>query len=128
MVSGRESKQQGFTMIELMVVMAVVALLLTLVAPRYFNQEAKAREGALLYNLQMLRKTIDDFHADTGHYPDTLQALVDARYLRAIPQDPINGRVDTWRLIPAQGELRGIYDIKSGAEGQALNGTRYSEW
>lgn len=115
-------------MIELMVVMAVIALLLTLVAPRYFNQEAKARESALLYNLQMLRKTIDDFHADKGHYPETLQALVDARYLRAIPQDPINGRADAWRLIPAQGESIGIYDIKSGAEGQALNGTRYSEW
>jgi general secretion pathway protein G len=121
-------KSKGFTMIELMVALAVIALLLTLVAPRYFNQEAKARESALLYNLQMLRKTIDDFHADKGHYPATLQALVDARYLRAIPPDPINGRIDAWQLIPAQDASSGIYDIKSGADGQALDGTRYAEW
>lgn len=124
----RITKQMGFTMIELMVAMAVIALLLTLVAPRFFNQEAKARETALLYNLQMLRKTIDDFHADKGHYPETLQALVDARYLRAIPPDPIDGRADAWQIIPAQGDAAGIYDIKSGAEGRAQDGTQYAEW
>ncbi len=115
-------------MIELMVVLAVIALLLTLVAPRYLGQEAKARENALLYNLQMLRKTIDDFHADKGEYPETLQALVEARYLRGIPPDPITGRNDEWRVILLQDGSGGIYDIKSSADGLALDGTRYTDW
>lgn len=122
------AKNKGFTMIELMVVLAVIALLLTLVAPRYLGQEARARENALLYNLQMLRKTIDDFYADKGQYPQSLQTLVEARYLRAIPPDPIIGRSDAWRIIPAQDNAGGIYDIKSSAEGYALDGTRYADW
>lgn len=120
-------KNKGFTMIELMVVLAVIGLLLTLVAPRYLGQEARARENALLYNLQMLRKTIDDFHADKGQYPQSLQALVEAHYLRAIPPDPVTGRSD-WRTIPARDNADGIYDIKSSAEGQAWDGTRYADW
>ncbi|WP_410478691.1 competence type IV pilus major pilin ComGC [Pseudomonas sp. zfem003] len=126
MVSMR-AVSRGFTLIELMVVLAVIALLLTLVAPRYLSQEDKAKETALTYNLHMLRKTIDDFHADKGSYPDTLQRLVEERYLRSIPVDPITGRADTWRLVPPQ-EGSGVYDIHSGATDVASDGSRYADW
>ncbi|WP_269433240.1 type II secretion system protein [Halopseudomonas litoralis] len=121
-------RQQGFTMIELMVALAVIALLLTLVAPGYLNQEARAREEALRYNLHMLRKTLDDFHADKGRYPEKLDDLLSNKYLRAIPPDPMTGRNDSWKLIAAEGNQAGIYDIKSTAQGQALDGTRYVDW
>ncbi|MCY1494810.1 type II secretion system protein G [compost metagenome] len=124
----RKVAGRGFTMMELMVALAIIALLLTLVAPRYLQQEAKAREAALLYNLQMLRKTLDDFNADEGHYPATLQALVESRYLRAIPVDPITGRADTWRLKTPDDQESGIYDVGSGAQELALDGTRYADW
>ncbi|SDS21166.1 type II secretion system protein G (GspG) [Halopseudomonas litoralis] len=115
-------------MIELMVALAVIALLLTLVAPGYLNQEARAREEALRYNLHMLRKTLDDFHADKGRYPEKLDDLLSNKYLRAIPPDPMTGRNDSWKLIAAEGNQAGIYDIKSTAQGQALDGTRYVDW
>ncbi len=115
-------------MIELMVALAVIALLLTLVAPGYLNQEARAREEALRYNLHMLRKTLDDFHADKGHYPEKLDDLLSNKYLRAIPPDPMTGRNDSWQLIAAEGNHAGIYDIKSTAQGWAQDGTRYVDW
>ncbi|MCY1305282.1 hypothetical protein D9M70_550780 [compost metagenome] len=103
-------------------------MLLTLVAPRYLHQEAKARDAALLYNLNMLRKTIDDFHADKGYYPENLQALVEMRYLRAIPVDPITGRADTWVPSPPQNHGNGVHDVHSGARERAIDGTRYADW
>ncbi|MCY1548747.1 type II secretion system protein G [compost metagenome] len=115
-------------MIELMVALAIIAMLLTLVAPRYLHQEAKAREAALLYNLHMLRKTIDDFHADKGHYPENLQALVDLHYLRAIPVDPITGRADTWLPSPPQDHGNGVHDVRSGTRERAIDGTHYADW
>lgn len=119
---------KGFTMIELMVALAIIAMLLTLVAPRYLHQEAKAREAALRYNLHMLRKTIDDFHADKGHYPENLAVLVDQHYLRAIPVDPITGRADTWLPSAPQNHGNGVHDVRSGAREQAIDGTRYADW
>lgn len=121
-------RQHGFTMIELMVALAVIALLLTLVAPRFLNQETRAREEALRYNLHMLRKTLDDFHADKGHYPDKLDDLISNKYLRAIPPDPITGSNANWQLVAAEGNNAGIYDIKSTADGLAQDGTRYVDW
>ncbi|GAA6133197.1 prepilin-type N-terminal cleavage/methylation domain-containing protein [Halopseudomonas sabulinigri] len=119
---------RGFTMIELMVVLAVVALLLTLVAPRYFHQEELAKEQALQYNLQMLRKTLDDYKADKGKYPRSLQELVTTRYIRVIPPDPLTGSADSWLLIPEEHGKQGIYDIKSAARGVASDGSRYADW
>jgi general secretion pathway protein G len=119
---------KGFTMIELMVALAIIAMLLTLVAPRYLNQEARARDTALFYNLQMLRKTLDDYRSDKGQYPKDLQTLVDARYLRAIPIDPITGSSNTWRTVTSTSKENGIYDIKSGAQGLAADGSNYADW
>lgn len=118
----------GFTMIELMVALTIIALLLTLVAPRYLNQEAKARDTALHYNLQMLRKTIDDFKADKGRYPESLQALVENGYLRAVPEDPVTGRADSWITVAPQNLGSGVYDVRSGAQGLARDDSRYADW
>lgn len=115
-------------MIELMLVLAVIAMLLTLVAPRYFHQEALAREKALHYNILVLRKTLDDYKADKGSYPPSLQALVGERYLRAIPEDPVTGRNDGWITIPPPGSNGGVYDVKSSAPGIASDGSRYADW
>lgn len=115
-------------MIELMVALAVIALLLTLVAPRYLNQEARAKEEALRYNLHMLRKTLDDFHADKGRYPEKLEELISNRYLRAIPPDPMTGSDASWQLVMVDGRKGEIYDIKSAAQGTAQDGTRYVDW
>lgn len=81
----------GFTLVELLVVLAIIATLLSVVAPRYFQATELARETALKANLQTLREAIDHYHGDRGQYPQSLEALVDARYLRAIPVDPISG-------------------------------------
>lgn len=120
---------RGFTIIELMVVMAIVALLASVVAPRYFRHIDKARESVLHQNLFVVRDAIDKYYADTGKYPASLQALVDAKYLRALPEDPLTGRTDTWRIVaPANKELGNLYDLHSAAPGMASNGTAYASW
>lgn len=83
------TRARGFTLIEMLVVLAIVALLLSVATPRYFGSLEKGREVALQENLRVLRVTLDKFHADKGRYPDTLDELVEARYLREVPLDPI---------------------------------------
>ena len=121
--------RQGFTLIELLVVLAIVATLLSIVAPRYVHQTDRAKEAALKANLAVLRRALDDYYSDNGHYPDKLAALTENRYLRALPIDSITNRVDTW--IPIEGvseDEKTIVDVKSGAKGKALDGTEYSSW
>jgi len=123
-------RRNGFTLVEVLVVMAIVATLLSLVAPRYFDTLERSRETLLRHDLAVVRDAIDKYYSDKGIYPDTLDDLVQQRYLRNIPEDPITQSMDTWVYIPpadpnAQGTL---YDIQSGAEGVALDGSLYSQW
>lgn len=118
----------GFSLIELLVVLAAIALLLSIVAPRYVHHVDRAREAALRSNLVALRDAIDKFHADRDSFPDKLSDLVDARYLRAVPVDPVTEREDTWRLSPAPGQTKGIGDVHSGAAGAGLDGRPYANW
>lgn len=123
-------KARGFTLIELMVVMTIIAILLTLVAPRYFNHVDRAKEAALKQTLATTRDAIDKFHADTSTYPENLDQLVSRRYLRTLPIDPLTDSADTWVLLPpppAQG-ASGIWDIHSGADGEGADGKPYAEW
>lgn len=121
--------RKGFTLIELLVVMAIIATLLALVAPRYFHSVEKSKEAVLRENLGTLRDLLDKHYADTGKYPENLQALVAKKYLRSIPMDPITGSADSWVAVPPENPERGgIYDIRSGALGKARDGTPYSEW
>ena len=91
------SGDRGFTLIELLVVMAIIATLMTLVTPQYFRQHTKAQETVLRHNLSTLRQALDQYREDHGANPDSLQALVDRRYLREIPMDPLTGKRDTHR-------------------------------
>lgn len=121
--------QRGFTLIELMVVMAVLALLAMLVSPRYFSSVEQARETALRANLQETRRAIDQYFTDKGQYPSSLQDLVDERYLRSLPVDPMTDRTDSWTLVPPRSGHRGtVYDLRSGSTGQASDGTSYAAW
>lgn len=119
----------GFTLVELLVVMSIIALLLALAAPRYFKSVTRAEETVLKENLTLVRDALDKFYADTGKYPPDLEELVKKRYLRKVPEDPITGSAATWILVPPDNpEKGGVYDIHSGAPGNSLSGTPYLEW
>jgi len=122
-------RHRGFTLIELLVVMAIVATLLSIAAPRYFEHLERTRESTLRQSLVVMRDAIDKYKADTGQWPADLQALVTKRYLRAVPRDPITDSAETWRVVPPpEGEGTGMYDVKSGADGTAKDGTAYGDW
>ncbi len=122
-------RKSGFTLIELMVVMAVIATLLTLAMPRYFASLEKSREAVLQANLTLLRQTLDKYYGDKGKYPDALDELVSSKYLRNIPSDPITDSNMTWIIVPPpQPEMGGVYDVKSGAQGTARDGSAYLDW
>jgi general secretion pathway protein G len=125
----QEQKGSGFTLIELLVVLAVVATLLTIAVPRYFSSLEKSREAVLQQNLAMLRETLDKYYGDKGKYPAALDELVSSKYLRSVPVDPITDSNSTWVAIPpVQPEMGGVYDVKSGAQGVARDGTEYQNW
>lgn len=122
-------RRLGFTLIELLVAMTIIALLLSIVAPRYFHSVTKAEETVLKEDLHLLRDALDKYHADTGAYPDTLDDMVNRKYLRKIPVDPVTQSDATWILIPSSNSEKGaIFDIKSGAQGNSRDGSPYSDW
>lgn len=121
--------RQGFTLIELLVVLGIIALLLTLAVPRYFPSVDSAKETILADNLRNTRATIDQYYGDTGRYPDTLEQLVEKKYLRAAPIDPITESSTTWILVaPEDGSKGGVSDLKSGAPGNDRHGKPYADW
>jgi general secretion pathway protein G len=118
----------GFTLIELIVVLAIVALLATLAMPRYFQTIDVSKETALRENLHALRETIDKFYGDTGRYPESLEELVALKYLRAIPRDPITEKVDAWIIVAPEGDAKGsVYDVRSSAPGQGRDGKPFTD-
>ena len=117
---------RGFTLIELMVVLTIVALLATIATPRYLQHQARARETVLRTNLAALRHALDQYRADRGADPDKLEDLVTARYLRELPLDPISGQHDSWTV--ETGDNGKIREIHSGAEGKAQDGSEYATW
>ncbi|HMV12116.1 MAG TPA: type II secretion system protein [Nitrosomonas sp.] len=122
-------RPNGFTLIELLVVMAVIATLLSIVAPRYFNSIDRSREAVLKQNLSIMRDAIDKFYSDTGKYPLSLNQLVEERYIRAVPIDPMTESSQTWiEVPPPDPEIEGMYDVRSSSDRQALDGTFYDKW
>lgn len=123
-------RQRGFTLLELLFVLVIVALLASLVAPMLSGSIDHARESALKQDLNVMRKAIDDYHADHGKYPGELAELVERRYLRAIPVDPLTQRSDSWNAVRAATERgpKGIIDVRSGAEQTARDGSLYRDW
>ena len=123
-------RARGFTLIELIVVLAILALLLTIAIPRYFVHVQHAKEATLKQDLSIMREAIDKFYGDKGRYPDNLDELVSARYIREVPPDPITDSAATWKVLPpVDPEAKGaVYDVKSGAEGNGQDGKPYAEW
>jgi len=125
----RHNKATGFTLIELLVVMAIITLLLSLAVPRYFHSVDSSRETILRENLSLTRQALDKYYGDNGKYPDTLDMLVNKKYLRSLPLDPVTGTSATWVIVPPDvPEKGGVYDVKSGAPGHARDGTEYKDW
>jgi general secretion pathway protein G len=126
-VNGKTSR--GFTLLELLVVMAIIATLLTIAVPRYFKSLERSKETVLRQDLSTMREQIDRYSGDKGHYPETLQALVADHYLRAIPVDPFTNDNEHWVAVASdEPENTGVKDVKSGAEGTGQNGVPYAEW
>lgn len=120
--------RRGFTLIELLVVLAVLAVLVGMIAPQYLDRIDEARETVLRKNLVGLREAVDQFYRDKGRYPKELQELADQRYVRAVPEDPITGRADTWVVVPAKSAGGGVFDVKSGSAERARDGTPFAQW
>ncbi len=125
------SSRRGFTLIELLVVLTIVALLVSIAAPRYFRSIEHARENTLRTSLRVMRDAIDQYLADRSQYPGSLADLAAQRYLRELPEDPLTGRRDSWVSLPPPPDSAwagGLYDVRSGAAGRAADGTLYADW
>lgn len=121
--------RNGFTLIELLVVMAIIGILLTIAVPRYFHSVERSKEAVLHQNLALTRQALDKFFSDNGKYPDSLDELISKKYLRSLPYDPITESSNTWLIIaPDTTDKGAIYDIKSGAQGKAMDETEYKDW
>src|SRR6516165_7174430 len=122
-------RRRGFTLIELLIVMAIIGTLLAIAVPRYFHSVAQARETVLREDLSIMREAIDKYYADLNEYPDTLAALVDKHYVRAVPVDPFTKVSDSWTLVQSEDpDHAGIRDLHSGAAEEASDGTPLASW
>jgi len=132
----RRFPARGFTFIEVIIVITLIGVLVGMGIPSYKNALRKSREAVLKEDLFQFRKLIDHYYQDKGVYPPSLQALVDERYLRTIPLDPMTGSSETWVEVretydPAEGEpplAPGVIDVHSGSDQKAIDGTLYSSW
>ena len=126
--------KDGFTLIELLIVIALITILATMGVVQYKNSLTRTKEAVLHTDLFRMRDAIDQYYADKGKYPSSLDTLVSDGYMRKIPEDPITQSAETWQTEPAEPDPSnpsaepGIYNVKSGASGTALDGTSYSEW
>ena len=123
-------QNKGFTLIEILVVLSIIATLMSLVAPRYFESLHRAKETTLKHDLSVMRNALDQYYSDTNSYPDTLDELVTHKYLRAVPTDPITESSASWQFTPPLdiNQKGAIFDIHSGSEKQAMDGTQYADW
>src|SRR5262245_42920348 len=124
----------GFTMIELLVVLALIVILATMGMTQYRSSVVHAKEAVLKEDLFQMRDAIDQYYADKNQYPSTLDALVSEGYLRKLPEDPFTKSATTWQTVPAEPDPNnptaevGVYDVKSGSDASALDGTKYADW
>lgn len=122
--------KSGFTLIEILVVLAIIATLLSLVTPRYFDSMSRSKEKILKNDLIVIREAIDKYYSDKNVYPDSLEDLVQYKYLREMPVDPITDSTVTWLFSPPLDiEAKGaIYNIHSGSQDLASDGSHYADW
>ena len=130
----RIGNARGFTLVELLVVISLISILAAMALVNYRNGVVRSQESVLKTDLFRMRDAIDQYYADKGKYPASLDALVTDGYMRAVPEDPITKSKDTWQTVPAEPDPNnpsaepGIYGVKSGAPGAALDGSNYADW
>jgi general secretion pathway protein G len=130
----RLGNRAGFTLIELLVVTTLIVILAGIGLGLYSTSITRAREATLKEDLFRMRDAIDQYHADKGSYPPSLDALVSGGYLRRVPDDPFTESASTWQQVPAEPDPSnpiaepGIFDVKSGSDRTGLNGSKYSDW
>ena len=131
---GRWRAVAGFTLVELLVVISMISILAAMGVVQYRNSVRRTEEATLKKDLFEMRDVIDQYYADKGKYPSSLDALVSDGYMRKIPVDPITKSTDSWQTVPAEADPGnpsaepGIYNVKSGATGTSLDGSAYSDW
>src|SRR5262245_9456913 len=127
-------RDTGFTMIELLVVLGLIVILATMGMTQYRNSVVHAKEAVLKTDLFQMRDAIDQYYADKGQWPTTLDALVGEGYMRKLPDDPFTKSSTTWQTVPSEPDANnptaepGVYDVKSGSDASALDGTKYADW
>ncbi|MEW6089102.1 MAG: prepilin-type N-terminal cleavage/methylation domain-containing protein [bacterium] len=121
-------EDRGFTLIELVIALSILGIILSFAEPIYKNSVIKAKEAALKKDIFVMRDTIDQYYADNNAYPASLEDLVEKRYIRSIPMDPFTKSRDTWVTISSAPEEVDVFDIHSGSDLLALDGTAYNEW
>jgi len=131
----RVRSESGWTLIELLVVISLIMILSSIALASYRNSITHAKEAALRSDLMLMRDAIDQYYADKGKYPESLDALVSESYLRTVPKDPFTDSTTTWQTTEADAppgtvstSSPGIFEVKSGSQFTALDGSRYSEW
>lgn len=130
----RMREERGFTLIELLIVVSLITVLAGMSIAQYKHGVRLSQEAVLREDLFRMREAIDQYYADKGQYPADLQALVTDGYLRSVPKDPFTKTTDSWQTVPSETDpsnptaQAGIYDVKSGAEQTAEDGTRYADW
>ena len=133
-VTGRLRSAAGFTIIELMVVMALIVTLATIAVVQYRHSVVYSKEAVLKEDLFRMKEAIDQYYADKNQYPATLEDLVSSGYLALRSSDPITGSPSTWETVPAEPDpnnpisVGGIFSVKSGSDGVAMDGTQYTDW
>lgn len=128
---GTRHLRRGFTLIEMLIVVTIIGILVTLAQPSFNRAVTAAKEATLKENLFILRDVIDQFYADNTKYPTALTELVEKGYIRQVPKDPVTGSAETWVIVPAtdeQGQQVGVFDVKSGSDRTARDGSRYADW
>jgi general secretion pathway protein G len=128
------NQQGGFTLIELLVVIAIIVILAGISLANYQSSVARSKEAVLKEDLFRMRDAIDQYYSDKGKYPASLEALASEGYLRKVPEDPFTKSAETWQAVPAEPDPTnptaepGVYDVKSGSDATALDGTKYADW
>jgi general secretion pathway protein G len=133
-MQSQDGQIRGFTLIELMVVISIMVILASMGLAQYRNSIVRANEAVLKEDLFRMRDAIDQYYADKGQYPSSLDSLASEGYLRKMPDDPFTKSSGSWQAVPAEPDPNnpsanaGVFDVKSGSDATALDGSKYAEW
>ncbi len=121
--------EKGFTLIEMLIVVSILGILISIAMPNLQRTVIRAKEASLKRTLFIFRDVVDQYYADHGKYPDTLDSLADEKYIRGVPRDPFTDSTQTWVVLPPEGKEEGsVYDVHSGSDRVGLDGVPYNEW